>query len=165
MNKLTLEMELPVDCSDQEQVASHLVEQTNNLVRLWRDILLSYKEKGVTVPTISVRGISAKKSEGAGLEQKAFRTALIDHVLKYQPNIAVPSQIKTIQQLYALDSNTDYWISLFESSHKEYPLTTWHTVKYKLSKETKTTEPGFDRKELSESEIEEIRNRVKEYTN
>lgn len=162
-NKITLEMELPVDCSDQEQVASILAEQTVNIVRIWRDMLITYKEKGITVPTVSVRGTTVKKETDN--EFKEFKKKLLDHLLLHQPKVAVPSQIKTITGLYALGKPAEEWIELFEEARAEYSLATWHTVRWRLDNLKEKANPEFDRREMEESEVEELRNRLKGYSN
>ena len=161
MNKLILELELPTECSDAEQTAAFLQDQANVAVKVLRDALTFYKDKGVTVPAISVR--SNIKAESVGLELKHFRTTLLDHLLKYQPNVAIPPQMKVIRELYSLDSNASNWLEMFEDSRKEYALTTWHTVKYKLGKKEVKQTSDFERKELSGEEISNLVERLKEY--
>ena len=163
MNKLILEMEMMVDSSNKEEASSFLFNQTETIVRIIRDVLSSYKEKGIIVPVLSMRG-SAKKEplENDGMDKKKFRDALLDHLLKFQPKVAIPSQVKVINELYSLDKPTEEWINLFEESRKEYNLTTWHTVKYRLNKVKEEKEPEL--KELNSKEIEDIKSRLKSYS-
>lgn len=154
-------MKLPTDCSDKDKVASFLIEQTINLARIWRDVLTSFKEKGVEVPTLSVRGVTPKKE--VNNELKEFRKKLLDHVIKYRPKVIVPPQIQAINTLYELGKTVDECIELFEESMQNYNQTSWLTVRMKIVKNTQPVESEFDRKELDPKAIEEIQNRIKNY--
>lgn len=166
MNKIILELELPTEVSDKNETSVFLSNQISFAIKTLRDVLNSYKEQGVLIPTLSIRSPIPKVIE-SNTELKQFRISLIDHLLQFQPKIDVPGQMRVIKELFAIGKPIEYWIEMFEDIRKEYPLVTWFTVKHRITKQNsnKQEESQFTRKEMDEKGIEEIQERLKQYKN
>lgn len=165
MNKLILEIELPTDLSDKDEVSSFLSKQIELAVHTIKNSLIYFKGEGIVTPTVSIRGLSAKKKE-VDEEFNKFKTSLLDWVLKYQPKVDVAPQIRVIKELYGFDKPAEHWIKLFEESRAGYPSTTWFTVKHKINqvKDAEPEQSNFTRKEMDETEILSLVERIKRYT-
>jgi hypothetical protein len=157
LNKVTLELEIPTEID--ADASKILLSQTEFLVRFWRGVLTPFKEAGLSVPSLAMRN-SVKKAASGNSETKEFFTKLIDHHLKFQPKADVPNQRTSIKALYETGKSAEELIELYEKSRAEYPLTTWHTVRYRLSKIPKDMEP-----EVSELQPEQINNIKERYAN
>lgn len=162
MNKITIELEIPLDAD--ERTEEHLQRQTEFIVEFWRDVLAKYKTKGINVP-----GIFMKKAKGqvtddkldTGLK-KLFYKALIDHHLKFMPRDDVGAQMRAIKALYATGKSAEELIALYNESRETYKMTTWHTVKFHLSKvAVEKEESVFERKQLGEEEKANVISRLK----
>lgn len=161
-NKITIELLLPIEKDGADKL---LLQQTEFLVNTWKDILLAYKRHdGIAVPTISFKRPKGTVSvDITDQYRKQFYKALIDHHLKYMPKDNVAAQMKAIKALHATGKTTEELIELYEQSRESYKLTSWHTVKYHLSKPVEDKkEPTFERKELNDEERADILNRLKE---
>lgn len=163
INKITIELSLP-RASD-EGCEEELLEQTAFLISFWKDVLVGYKAKGVIVPTLYIKKIKSTIQQNVieANATKQFYKALIDHHLVYMPKDNVGAQMKAIKALFATGKTAEELIALYEDSRSTYKLTSWFTVKYKLSKpaQEEIEDTTFYRKELDEEEKTNIVNRLK----
>jgi hypothetical protein len=144
LNKITIELSVPVLGGNADETASILKQQTDTLVAYWRGILGQFKDSGVVVPTLSVK---------AGKSKKVFDTsaakALLSHHLQYFPKADVKEQMSAIKTLLETGKSVDELIEFYNNSKRGYNLTSWFTVKYKMARQIETEEEGFERKALS----------------
>lgn len=162
--KYSIELTLPL--VDAENATEALSAQLKQAVEAIKALLGMYKKAGVEVPSIAIRfpKTSAAHKEASNHEFKEFSTKLIDHLLKYMPKENIPAQMKVIKALFASGRTAEQLIELFDDIRTDYPLTTWHTVRYKLVNATQTVEnKGFERKELDTKEAEDLKARLKTY--
>jgi hypothetical protein len=154
---------LPIvsDSSNQEEIEDILFKQTKFLIDTWRDVLSKYKDQKIGVPTISMRSPLAKKAN----EPTAYKVVskeLFDYCIHFMPNANPLDQRVAIKRLIETGLSKEELIKRFDESMKDYPFTTWRTVLYKLSKETKEEETSnFERVELDEEQQKAIIERIK----
>lgn len=159
-NKITIELEIPIDTDNCEEL---LLKQTEFLVEFWRGILSKYK--GKVLPSIYLKRPKGSKLEAerqeSAIAKKQFYKTLIDHHLQFMPKDNVGAQMQAIKKLFATGKAADELIELYEHSRSTYKLTSWHTVAYKLSKPAAEEEATFARKALDDKEKADIISRLR----
>ena len=164
-NKITIELQIPkleseIEIEDLEII---LDAQARYLVSVWKGITSEAKESGVKFPTISLRApVKPKKTEADNAYQE-FRTKLIDHHLAREPKANVAQQMQAINRLFQTGRTAEELIALYDETVKEYSLTTWHTVKFRLGKVE--LKPETEIVTLSKEAADNLRKRMKGYGN
>ena len=158
MHKIELSVPIPSANTEEE-----LIAQTQHLVLVWRAVLKVYSAQGNKVPTLSVR-LPNKPVVAKASEFKEFQVPLLEHHKKFMPRYNVPEQVGALKKLFATGKSPEELIGLYEESRKVYPLTSWFTVIYNLSKVEKPVDvpedSSFHRAELSEVDLEKLRARL-----
>jgi hypothetical protein len=164
MNKIAIELDLPLytdsKCED------ILIQQTELLVGVWRDMLARYKVNGVTIPSLAFKRGKAKVEVANPTGLNEFSKALLEHHLQYMPKDNIPAQRKAIKSLYATGKTAEELIAFYEESRRSYALTSWFTVRYKLGKVVEEVvekeEVTFERQPLDEQAQAELIQRLKQ---
>ncbi len=167
MQKYSIELTLPTVGENTPEATKCLVDQVRQATEAIKALLGMYKKAGLEVPSLSFKlpkGSAVKKVEEN--EFTVFSKHLINHLLQHMPKEDIGVQMRAIKSLYATGMTAEQLIEMFESVRAEYPLTTWLTVRYNLNKKPEIVEnKGFTRKELTEMEASELKERVKNYLN
>lgn len=162
-NEINLKWELPDLNGNEDEVSEMLHNQLEYLVDTIKGVMSMYKEKGFKVPTLALRG-GRKKTEAPN-EYKETSRALYERVLAHMPNVSPLEQRIAIKKLIETGKSKDELLEMFEESVKDYPLTTWRTILYKINHQLKTESSSteFQRAPLSEEDVQSVVERVKGY--
>lgn len=167
MQKYSIELTLPTVGENTPEATKCVVDQVRQATEAIKALLGMYKKAGLEVPSLAFKlpkGVAPKKVEEN--EFTVFSRQLINHLLQHMPKEDVGVQMRAIKALYATGMTAEQLIEMFESVRAEYPLTTWLTVRYNLNKKPEIIEnKGFTRRELTEMEAFELKERVKNYLN
>jgi hypothetical protein len=158
MRQLTLTIDLPPEATGEE-----LTEQFRWVIKTCRDALQEYKDRGIQIPVLSIKGVKPAGTAPKAIEYKEFSNELLDFHLKYMPNADVAAQRAAIRKLYETGMSKQELIDLYVKSQAEYKMTTWFTIIHILGK-NKSAEPEqveFVRTELDADATESLKQRLK----
>jgi len=162
--KLTLEIE-----PSSEDLEKGVLEATTNAVGLIRSFLTFVKEEyGIKVPALALRRPKGHiiKSKSPNTKRLEFVNTLLDYHKKFNPEADLSAQARAVQQLYdGGETDAAKLIKLYDECKAEYTLTTWYTVRHRITKGSSPTEADteFKRRELTDHELKELEERIRSY--
>lgn len=168
LNKIELTLPTPDKEDSIEDIEQVLIEQTQQLVQIWRGVLESYKAiEGLKAPALSVRVPDKYKTKKEPTELQKFTKRLVDYHMERVPTAHSGKMRQIVQRLYE-DGHTDAdaLIKEYEKCLEQYPATTWFTVRYWMNNkkaETEKEEAKFTPTNLDEEAVNELRKRITTY--
>ncbi len=149
-----------------EGIEEAIADQLTQVVASCRALLADYKKRhGIQVPRISLTLPSNLKKVKEITPAQEFVRTLLKHHMERVPTAHAGKQSACLSHIYEAGfTDAEEILKLYNESVESYPATSYFTVQWKLKNgvgsQEKPDDLAFKRKELDESEINSLRNRI-----